>query len=166
MPAENEQALARTILLYGLAMAFGGIPLIYMGDELGQGNESVRPNLVSSRTDARWVQRPFLDAARLAACHDPSSAAGAVFAALGRWLALRRSLPVLGAGTPAVALPTPHAALLMLARGKDFLALFNFSARDLNVELPGPRPWNDLAGEMPCGTALSLGPWQMRWLGR
>ncbi len=165
-PAERDRALRRTILLYGLAMAFGGIPLIYMGDELGQGNETVQPSLASSRTDARWVQRPFLDEERFDLRHDPASPGGAVCATLVRWLALRRTLPALGAGVPAVALPASHAAVLMLARGDDFLALFNFSERELFIDLPGPGPWRDLDDAVPCGRALLLGPWQMRWLGR
>jgi len=161
---DREMALRRITLLYGLAMAFGGIPLIYMGDELGQGNDATQPALLSARTDARWMQRPCLDEARYAARGDAGTVGGMVFAALRSWLDLRRAIPALRAGVDATALATPHSGLLMLARGAQFLALFNFSEADCSVDLPMPGNWRDASDQRGCGRTLVLAPWQMRWL--
>ncbi len=34
-----DRAIDRLVLLYGIAFGYGGIPMIYMGDELCQGDD-------------------------------------------------------------------------------------------------------------------------------
>ncbi|MEJ2750023.1 MAG: alpha-amylase family protein, partial [Anaerolineae bacterium] len=56
-----DLAVRRIILLHAMILAFGGIPLLYMGDELGLLNDMSYlddPNLAS---DNRWLHRPWMD---------------------------------------------------------------------------------------------------------
>ncbi|MCZ7671409.1 MAG: alpha-amylase family glycosyl hydrolase [Chloroflexi bacterium] len=58
---EIDLALRRITLLHSMILAFGGIPLLYMGDEIGLLNDHSylqEPNLAG---DNRWLHRPRMD---------------------------------------------------------------------------------------------------------
>ncbi|WP_397608629.1 alpha-amylase family glycosyl hydrolase [Silanimonas sp.] len=139
--AERERALRRVLLLYGIAMVLPGIPLIYMGDELAQGNdESFRAD-PERRHEGRWLHRPALDNAAAAQRHDPTSDAGRVFGALRGMRQARAMVPALAdravdAGA--------HGPVLTLARGTGLFAAFNLGGDGATVTLPGGR-WRRLA---------------------
>src|SRR5450432_3771434 len=52
-----EHALRRIILLYSLALSAGGIPLIYLGDEIATLNDYSYKNVPARMNDSRWVHR-------------------------------------------------------------------------------------------------------------
>ncbi|WP_426195822.1 alpha-amylase family glycosyl hydrolase [Massilia sp. DWR3-1-1] len=158
----NAHALRRLLLLHGLAYTFGGLPLLYMGDELGMQNDEACLADPVRALDTRWVQRSPLDAARLAQRDDPASGAGAVFAALGALGAQRRAQPALAAGGARRLLPCSDAAVLALLCGEDFLNLSNFSGRAITLDLASLQ-----AGHWPGQAAtVMLAPWAMLWLTR
>ncbi|AXA92269.1 alpha-amylase family glycosyl hydrolase [Massilia sp. YMA4] len=161
-PLARELALRRLLLVHGLALAFGGLPMLYMGDELGMGNDHGYRDDPQRAHDTRWVQRPVFDEDALAWRDDPDSWAGRVFGALRALVEQRRACPALDASVPRALLPTHDPALLALARGDSFLGLFNFSERPLKVALPalGEGGWPGYPDE------IELGPWDMRWLRR
>ncbi|MEZ5376946.1 MAG: alpha-amylase family protein [Acidimicrobiales bacterium] len=53
-------AIERIVLAYGLAASFG-MPLLYMGDELGTLNDPSYLDDPDLADDSRWMQRPFMD---------------------------------------------------------------------------------------------------------
>ena len=53
-----ELAVRRVLLLYAVAFAHGGLPLIYMGDELGLLNDASYLDDPHRRDDNRWMHRP------------------------------------------------------------------------------------------------------------
>ncbi len=53
-------AIERIVLAYGLAASFG-MPLLYMGDELGTLNDHSYLDDPELADDSRWMQRPFMD---------------------------------------------------------------------------------------------------------
>jgi amylosucrase len=67
--AERELAMRRMLLLHGLALSFGALPVLYMGDELAMENDSYlqRPQ---HAMDSRWLQRPVFDRQRWLQRHD------------------------------------------------------------------------------------------------
>jgi len=151
-----ELALRRLLLVHGLALCFGGLPVLYMGDELAMPNDQTYRDDPARAHDSRWIQRAPFDEARAAQRHDPASPTGRAYAGLRRLIRLRRQLPDLAAGVPCTALDAADPALLALARGEHVLVLFNFSARTLVVDL------HALGG---AGT-LALAPWDQAWLDR
>jgi|SRR5450830_16445 len=161
-PLARELALRRLLLVHGVAFAFGGMPVLYMGDELGMGNDHGYRGDPQRAHDTRWVQRPVFDEAVLAQRDDPDAWTGRVFTALRALVEQRRRCPSLAADVPRTLLPAHDPALLALARGERFLALFNFSDRHLTVALPalGAGIWPGYADE------IELAPWDMRWLYR
>ena len=60
-PVHLEVACARLELLYAVVYAYGGIPLLYMGDELGVLNDSSYLDDPAKADDNRWMHRPRMD---------------------------------------------------------------------------------------------------------
>lgn len=160
--AQASDCLNRLLLLHGLAYSFGGLPLLYMGDELGTLNDDAYLADPERAHDTRWVQRAALDTARLAQRDDAQSVPGAIFGALRGLAARRRSQAALAAGQPRTLLQPADPAVLALVRGERFLNLSNFSARTIELDLAALG-----AGRWPGhGQTVVLGPWAMLWLER
>jgi len=161
--AERAAALRRNLLLHGLALAFGALPVLYMGDELAQLNDDSYLQRPQHAMDSRWLQRPYLDDAALLRRHDVETPAGRMFMGLRALLAARRRLPALAAGAPRTVLPS-HPSVLALARGDDFLCLCNFSHQHHAQALDGA--WSDcLTGQGFSGEVV-LEPYALLWLER
>src|SRR4051794_19913780 len=54
-------AVRRLLLLYAVAFVHGGVPLVYMGDELGLLNDHTWEADPARRDDNRWMHRPQMD---------------------------------------------------------------------------------------------------------
>lgn len=164
--AEAEQlAEDRLALLYGLACSFGGMPVLYMGDELALGNDGSAAGL----QDGRWLQRPPFAPLLMAQRHQLQTRAGRVFARLGHLIATRQRLPALAADQPRSLLATGQAAVLGLRRGPQLVLLFNFSDANVGIDLAQctgrSGRWRDVLADAPANdTLLQVAPWGMRWL--
>ena len=55
---EIELAMRRILLLHGIILSVGGIPLIYLGDEVGTLNDYSYRDDPAKVDDSRWVHRP------------------------------------------------------------------------------------------------------------
>ena len=56
-----KEAVDKIIMLHGITLAFGGIPLIYAGDEIGTLNDYSFQTDDAKKGDSRWVNRPMQD---------------------------------------------------------------------------------------------------------
>ena len=65
-----------------MVFAYGGIPLLYMGDELGLRNDPGWPDDPAHAADNRWLHRPPMDWAAAGRRTDPATVEGRVFAGL------------------------------------------------------------------------------------
>jgi amylosucrase len=165
--AQQHAALRRALLLHGLALSTGALPVLYMGDELAQRNDGSYRTRPEHAMDSRWLQRPVFDEHAFAQRHDPATPAGQMYGGLRTLLAARTRLDALAAGAPRSVLPSAP-AVLALARGPRFLALFNFSgaAQQHTLTPPGTpgSAWRDsLTGQARSGV-VELAPWSMLWL--
>lgn len=176
---ELEIAKRRLLLLYGLAFCFGGMPLIYMGDELAQGNDSAYLNDPARADDSRWLQRPFLDTAAFAARHDARSTAGSVYHAIRLLAQRRRCLPELAATSTRTLLESGNDAVLAFVRGEidarpinngRLVYLGNFSGENIRVDLTkmsgvdAPYGWRDELSQESVRDIAYLSPWSQVWL--
>lgn len=160
--ADNDAALARLRLLYGVIFALDGIPAIYMGDERALTNDPGYA-LESDHDDGRWLHRPRMDWTR------PE---GSTHAAIARFARLRQGRACLHAGNPARPLPTDDPALLAFDRvdasGDRLVCVAWFkgaaTAADLSAAL-GVGPWHDLLdGTDVTAQSVRMAPWGLRWL--
>lgn len=160
---EREAALRRLLLLHGLALSFGALPVLYMGDELAMENDYGYITRAQHAQDSRWLQRPAFDAARAKLRHDTQTMAGRMYTSLRALISVRERHAALAAAAPRSLLPSAP-AVLALARGEDFLNLMNFSSQLQSFPLQGR--WTDeISGGIVEHEAL-LEPWDMQWLKR
>jgi amylosucrase len=160
---QRNEALRRDLMLHGLALAFGALPVLYMGDELAQLNDDSYRERPQHAMDSRWLQRPCLDEAALLRRHDDASPAGRMFMGLRALLSARRRLPALAAGAPRAVLPS-HPSVLALARGDDFICLCNFSGQAQTQALEGA--WSDCLTGLAFSGEVIIEPYALLWLER
>ena len=168
--AQTRDAHARMALLYGLAFCFGGLPIIYMGDEIALGNDYSDRSQSARAIDGRWLQRPWFDDERFAQRVDTDSVAGRAYSDIRRLVVARQRMADLAADSPAVLLAVDNPALLALERGSRFLALANFSASPVTVALkkfprhPTTARWIDCLSHARVSDEIALDAWGMAWL--
>jgi len=54
-----QQAIDKIIMLHGIIISYGGIPLIYAGDEIGMLNDYSYLQDSDKKEDSRWINRPY-----------------------------------------------------------------------------------------------------------
>ena len=171
-----QLAIGRILLLHNLIMAFGGIPAVYMGDEIGLLNDGTYLEDPHLADDNRWMHRPLMDWELAEARHDPDSVPGQIYQGLLALIAARRRTPAFHAQAEARAVWTHNEHVFGLlrtsARGR-LLILANLSERPQYVpayrlaELDFAGPLLDHLTQRPVDGAnhLGLGPYQVMWLG-
>ena len=97
-PAEVELAIRRILLIHGVILTAGGIPLLYLGDEIGTLNDYGYREDPAHQHDSRWVHRPKADWDRYARRHDPQTVEGRVFLGLQKLVELRRRYDAFSGG--------------------------------------------------------------------
>jgi amylosucrase len=125
----EEGALERVLLAYSIAMSTGGIPLIYLGDEVGMLNDYTYSQDPSKSDDSRWVNRPQYPTARYEARHDTSTIPGRIYAGISRLILVRKNTSEF-AGGQALGFRTGNEKVLGYQRigsEKKVLCLANFS---------------------------------------
>ncbi|MCP4361726.1 MAG: alpha-amylase, partial [Chloroflexi bacterium] len=133
---ETEQAIRRILLLHNIILAFGGIPLIYMGDEIGLLNDRTYLEDPHLADDSRWIHRPFMDWALAAERHDWQTITGQIFQGLQQLIAARKQTAVLHAETTAIPIWTHNDQVLGLLRESAhgrLLILANFTAQSQTI---------------------------------
>ncbi|MFC5946986.1 alpha-amylase family protein [Pseudonocardia lutea] len=136
--AALEAGIRRLVLLYAVVYAYGGVPLLYMGDELALRNDHSYLDDPALAADNRWMHRPWLDAGAFARRHDATSVEGRVFAWLCRLSSARAELLALHAGAAAevLVLDDPHVLAWRRRhpRSGTFLGLANFADHPASVD--------------------------------
>ena len=56
-----DLAVSRIIMLHAIILSYGGIPMLYMGDELGLLNDYSFEQNAAKAADNRWMHRPAMD---------------------------------------------------------------------------------------------------------
>jgi amylosucrase len=133
-----ELALRRILLLHAVAFAHGGLPLIYMGDELGLRNDHGWAADPSRGEDNRWMHRPPMDWAAAERRADPESIEGRLWDGLQRLVAARRATRAAHAQGAAEPLWTGNDHVFGLLReqgGERLLLLANFTPERQPVRL-------------------------------
>ena len=128
-PDEVGLAIRRIMLIHGIIMTVGGIPLIYLGDEIGTLNDYSYRDTPARSYDSRWVHRSKANWDAYARRSDAEKIEGRVFQGLRSLIKLRKQNPVFSAGVLEV-IPTENAHVLGYVRrvGEQRAIIFvNFS---------------------------------------
>ena len=172
--AAIDVALARAALLYGIAFGHGGVPVVYMGDELAQGNDLAALDDPELGADTRWVHRPAFDAASRGRLAEAGSVPGRMWAVMRRLVDARRACPPLHGGAPTRYLDLGVEQVFCWhrrhARFGDLIGIANIGATSSTVDRAAlGRVGLDIAScvdllEPDATNWHDLAPYQVRWL--
>jgi amylosucrase len=133
-----ELGIRRLLLLYSVAFGYGGIPLVYMGDELALRNDLSYLDDPALAEDNRWTHRPVMDWAAAARRADPSTLEGRVFAGLRSLVDVRTRTAALRAGGESQILGVDNGAVFAWRRrhprSGHFVGLANFAETPRSVD--------------------------------
>ncbi|MGZ9165878.1 MAG: amylosucrase, partial [Anaerolineales bacterium] len=107
----------------------GGIPLIYLGDEIGTLNDYTYRDDPAHERDSRWVHRPRADWEKYAKRNDSSSIEGRVYQGLQNLIVLRKAYEAFSGGEMEIT-PTENEHVLGFMRthtGNRAVIFANFS---------------------------------------
>ncbi|HSO11312.1 MAG TPA: amylosucrase, partial [Anaerolineales bacterium] len=124
-PREVEYAIRRILLIHGVILTLGGIPLIYLGDEIGTMNDYSYSDNPAHQNDSRWVHRPKSDWERYARRDDLNSTEGRVYRGLRSLIKLRKENKAFSCGSINV-VQAENDHVLSFAR-ENMIVLANFS---------------------------------------
>jgi amylosucrase len=170
-------AIRRVLLVHAVAFAHGGLPLIYMGDELGLRNDPGWADEPHHGEDNRWMHRPPMDWEAAARRSQPGSVEAALWQGLRRLIDARvrtRATHAWGTGEPLWTGNDHVYGLLRTFAGERLLVLASFSALEERVPLAVVRDRGLALGEAAAapdgrplrvhGDELVLAPYQFLWV--
>lgn len=96
-PEAEALALDALRLAHAMILGWGGVPVIWSGDELAQLNDPSWASEPGHEDDNRWAHRPRLDVEAAARRHDDGTSAGRAFGDLTELIKTRAGLPHLHA---------------------------------------------------------------------
>ncbi len=173
--ASLDTAIDRLLCAYALVFGFGGLPLLYMGDELGMLNDHTYVADPEKALDNRWVHRPAMDWAGVdQARNEPDSVAGRVFAGVWHLIDVRRKLAALHASVPSEVRTSDNPAVLLIVRAHaagTIVQAYNLTDRTQTFDssslgpLAGATLVDQLSGQVLTATgSMSIGPYGHWWL--
>ncbi|MGL4590961.1 MAG: amylosucrase [Aestuariivirga sp.] len=174
-PAAIDAAIHRILMGHALIASFGGIPLVYMGDEIGLTNDhgyESDPNLAH---DGRWMHRPMMDWSRAARRREAGSIENRISTGLRRILDRRRATPQIHAANPVDILDLDANGIFAFARPSPtgtLVCVFNFAEQWRSIDAArlsqaGVTQWYDTLSEAqihPQDGIIALPPQGRVWL--
>jgi len=168
-------AIGRILLLHSMILAFGGIPLLYMGDEIGLLNDYSYQEQADLASDNRWMHRPFMDWAKAAERHNWRSVSGRIFQGMRQLIQVRKGIPAFHAEAAAYAVWSHNEHVFTLLRESPHgrvLVLGNFSewgqaisrSRLQEMGFDGPLIELITGQNLDAWSDIYLEPYQAMWL--
>ncbi len=176
-PEAIARAVDRILLGHALIASFGGVPLLYMGDEIGLLNDLSYLDDPTLAHDARWAHRPPMDWQRVALAEAGEAPWSWILDGVRHLMAVRKATPELASHVPTVVLEQPDPALFALRRPADtrpVTCVFNFTGEYQGVEagalgLDTAEPHDELISNAPMAFPdgqVVMPPWGRAWIRR
>ena len=134
-PQEIDLAVKRILLVHGVILTIGGIPLVYLGDELGTLNNYTYVETPEKEGDNRWVHRSAFNWERADKRRDSSSIPGRIYLGLLKLIQIRQRNRAFG-GTETEIIDTGNDCIFGYFRSQaeqNVLVLANFSDREQEI---------------------------------
>ncbi len=90
--AKIDKAIKHILLLHSIILSFGGIPLLYYGDEIGTLNDCTYLDDENKANDNRWAHRPNFDWQKAELRRQTGSVENRIFEGLRKMIALRKEI--------------------------------------------------------------------------
>jgi amylosucrase len=157
-----DLATRRIIALYTVMFTAVGIPLVYLGDEIGQLDDIGYLGDPSRAADNRWAHRPRFDWEALDRAIDGTGPAADILAAASRLATKRAASPAFRSPVPVV-VDSGHPAVIAYTRtagGAQVMTAVNFSEHPAATKLTaGAREWFEVSDP---GEQVVLEPYGVR----
>jgi len=143
-PSRIENAVQHIILLHSIILSFGGIPLLYYGDELGQLNDCTFLDDENKAHDTRWTHRPNFDWNKAELRHQSGTIEHKLFNASKQMIAVRKEIPAFADfnNRELIQVDNPHLFVFsrfdLLRTTAGVLVVVNFDARPQYLNLEDP----------------------------
>jgi len=171
---EVELAIKRILLIHAVILTVGGIPLIYLGDEIGTLNDYSYRDNPAKAGDSRWVHRPRADWEKYDRRNSPTTVEGRIYLGLRRLIDMRLRHPAI-AGQEMQVIDTGSSNVLGFVRsheGQRAIIMANFSEKEQVVPANLLRLYglgytfvDLLSGENFTAQDITLAPLDFRALG-
>ena len=138
--ASLQSAIDRLKCAYAMVFGFGGLPLLYMGDELGMMNDLSYLKNPAKAEDNRWIHRPEMDWSLAKSAEKGRGVEGQVNLAIRSLIAARKSLASLHAATPTEVFTTNNPAVVIFRRrhaAGNVVQVYNLSENLQRVNMHG-----------------------------
>ena len=134
-PTEIDLAVRRILLLHGVILTIGGIPLLYLGDEIGTLNNYAYTESPEKDGDSRWVHRSAFNDKRALKRRDNSSIPGQIYLGLLKLIQIRQHNRAFGRGeTEIIDLGNDHIfGYFRSHQEQNAMVLANFSDRQQEI---------------------------------
>lgn len=111
-----RQAIDKIVMLHSIILSYGGIPMIYAGDEIGTLNDYSFLGDKNKKDDNRWVHRPKQNWEAIADMGKKTSHESRIFLGLKKLIALRKKIPVFADNDNCVLYNCPNSHVLVYER--------------------------------------------------
>lgn len=178
---EQDLAVRRMLLLQGIALSIGGIPLLYLGEEWGMLNDYDFVKDPAKAGDTRWVHRPkmrwgLFEELQTSPAVSDRTLHGRIFRSLQKMIQCRKRLHAFGGQTMELIATHNHHVLGFVRQHDSHRAVVLANFADAPQTLSGNmlrtagmgRFFQDAISGQTCGTSddLLLAPYQILWLCR
>jgi amylosucrase len=123
--SDDEVAINRSVdvilLLHSMIMSFGGIPLLYYGDEIGNLNDCTFLQDENKAHDNRWMHRPKINWEKAERRKQHGTVEQRIFSGLQKMIAVRKSTPAFADYNNRELLDTDNPHLFVFMRNNPFM---------------------------------------------
>ena len=136
--ASLATAIDRLKCAYAMVFGFGGLPLLYMGDELGMLNDKSFLKNSAKAEDNRWIHRPEMDWSLVKSASKGKGVEGQVDKAIRSLISARKSLQSLHAATTTEVFTTNNPAVVIFRRehaAGNLIQIYNLSEYPQKVSM-------------------------------
>lgn len=173
----QELALKRILLLHSVILSYGGIPVIYSGDEIGQLNDYSYKQNLSKAIDSRWLHRPKMDWEKASNKDHVGTMEGKIYKKINKMIQCRKDHTIFRSDHLSEALNTENKGVFgyfKRAGNQELLVLANFTEHEQYVETKTLKKYyfGGTLTDMLQGKKVDLnaekvilGPYEFLWLG-
>lgn len=136
-----DDAIKIILLLHSMIMSFGGIPLLYYGDEIGTLNDDSYLEDENKANDTRWIHRPRIDWQKAELRHNHGTVEQRIFSGIQKLIAVRKTIPAFADFNNRDLIEVENEHLFVFLRNnpernrEEVLVVVNFDAKSQHLNL-------------------------------
>ena len=174
-------AVNKILMLHAIILSYGGIPMIYAGDEIGTLNDYSYLKNKDLKEDSRWINRPKQDWKTVSGLDKIDTPQTKIFQSLKKLIRIRRNTPVFADMNNLLLhqIPNPHIFMFERTNNSDkgVLVICNFDENIQVLDTAGVTSKGYAAGgklkDLVLGESITLksslleiNPYQILWLSK